>query len=266
MHGKEKVISPLMEQELKVSCRVIEGLNTDKFGAFSGEYERSGTPLEVARKKAEAALDLSKYNLAFSSEGSFGPHPSLGFIPADEEIVFLLDKLHKLEFKGYYLTEHTNFSHLEVQAIEEVKSFCDQAGFPEHGIILKASKADTVTLIYKDLTSFGQLESKTDEYLKKGYSIQLETDMRAMRNPTRMEAIRHATLNLIEGLKSECPNCSFPGFSISDVERGLECELCQRPTRLVKAQLFSCQNCDYKEKRSTEQEYADAMYCDFCNP
>ena len=46
----------------------------------------------------------------------------------------------------------------------------------------------------------------------------IETDMRAFKNPTRMEAIEKATENLIENIQSECPKCQSPGFIRSGVE------------------------------------------------
>jgi len=52
MHGKERVIAPLLEKtglQLCVSGRV----DTDLFGTFSGEIERPASQLETLRLKAE---------------------------------------------------------------------------------------------------------------------------------------------------------------------------------------------------------------------
>ena len=92
MHGKEKVFAPILERELGVKCKTIKAFNTDLFGMFSGEIERKYPPGKTLKLKALAALKQSKETLVVASEGSFGPHPSHMFIPANEEMVILLDK------------------------------------------------------------------------------------------------------------------------------------------------------------------------------
>ena len=48
IHGKEQVIGPLLEQALSLSgCSAIAGADTDRFGAFSGEVQRTLDPLMV---------------------------------------------------------------------------------------------------------------------------------------------------------------------------------------------------------------------------
>ena len=90
-HGKEKVIAPILERSLGVKVLSTTNLDTDRFGTFSGEVERKGTPLEVARAKCEAALKLTGADLAVASEGSFGPHPELFFAAA--EFLGILEEL-----------------------------------------------------------------------------------------------------------------------------------------------------------------------------
>ena len=73
--------------------RVIElNLDTDQLGTFTGEVERKSDPITTARNKCVVAMELSNCDLAIASEGSFGPHPSISFIPADDEFLLFIDK------------------------------------------------------------------------------------------------------------------------------------------------------------------------------
>jgi hypothetical protein len=90
-HSKEKVIAPIVEKELGVKCFVSLDLDTDLLGTFTGEIERKDDPVTSARNKCLMSMELTNCDLAIASEGSFGPHPTLYFIPADDEIlVFVL--------------------------------------------------------------------------------------------------------------------------------------------------------------------------------
>ncbi|MBC1225360.1 hypothetical protein GNF09_37015, partial [Nostoc sp. UCD120] len=80
MHQKEKVIAPLLEQELGIKIIVPQDFNTDIFGTFTREVERPGTQIAAAKLKAEKALELTQENLAVASEGSFTPHPFVPYI------------------------------------------------------------------------------------------------------------------------------------------------------------------------------------------
>jgi hypothetical protein len=79
MHQKEQVIAPILEH-LGIKIVVPQGLNTDEFGTFSRDIKRPGDQLQAARLKAERAMALTGLTLAFASEGSFGPHPSIPYL------------------------------------------------------------------------------------------------------------------------------------------------------------------------------------------
>ncbi|HEY1079210.1 MAG TPA: DUF6671 family protein, partial [Bdellovibrio sp.] len=69
---------------------VTAKVDTDLLGTFSGEVERRGAVREVLRAKIELAIkDRPKNRLFLASEGSFGPHPHLGFVPSDMEALML---------------------------------------------------------------------------------------------------------------------------------------------------------------------------------
>jgi hypothetical protein len=50
-HEKEKVIAPLLEQNLGVICFVNENFDTDLLGTFTGEIEELD-PIATARQNA----------------------------------------------------------------------------------------------------------------------------------------------------------------------------------------------------------------------
>ncbi|NEQ20607.1 MAG: hypothetical protein F6K28_15485, partial [Microcoleus sp. SIO2G3] len=80
MHKKERVIVPLLEQELGIKVVVPENLDTDTFGTFTREIKRPGDQLQAAKLKAQKALELTGETLAFASEGTFAPHPAFPYI------------------------------------------------------------------------------------------------------------------------------------------------------------------------------------------
>lgn len=267
MHRKEQVIQPLLEKSLQVKCIVPSQIDTDVLGTFSGEVERKNDPISTLRLKCELGFQLTKTDLVIASEGSFGQHPHLFFSKANEEVVMLKDRLNKLEILGSHLTTETNFDGQEVIALEEVIAFAEKNLFPSHGMILKPSQ-HAKTGIEKGIVEINQLTTSAEAFLKKSGICWIESDMRAMYNPTRMRAIQVATSNLIQKLESLCPSCQYPGFWISDVTIGLPCSLCGSATRSTYSHTYHCSHCQYEEEKKFpySKQLEDPMYCDSCNP
>lgn len=266
-HGKERVIEPCLKEAFGVHAFVIDQLNTDSLGTFSGEVERIASPLETAQKKCHMAMDISGVDLSIASEGSFGPHPSIPFIPAHEELLLLIDKKNAWEFVVRKLETKTNYGQISIQSLDELEGFLEQSLFPSHGLIVKQS-ADDANGCVKGIHDLDVLLDTLVSFLKKQGHCCVETDMRAMHNPSRMKVIEDLTLELIQQIQCTCPQCQTPGFRITDVLRGLPCALCARPTRRVKSEIFACQTCHYTELRAPGHALTaeDPMYCDFCNP
>ena len=109
-HKKEAVISPLIEKKLGVKCIVPDGFDSDIFGTFTGEIDRVNDPVSTARDKCLEAMALFNCDLGIASEGSFGPHPSLYLIPADDEILMFIDKKNNLEIIAREISNETNFN------------------------------------------------------------------------------------------------------------------------------------------------------------
>jgi hypothetical protein len=266
-HKKEKVIAPILEKELGVFTFIPTEFNSDLLGTFSGEVEREDSPINTARKKCLAALQNTNCSLALASEGSFGPHPSLYFMPADEEFVLFIDTENNLEIVAKVISTKTNFNAQTIASKKELFEFLEKVSFPSHAVILKKSK-DDFSDMQKGINDFKTLEMLFDVFINKYGSVYCETDMRAMFNPTRMEVIAEATEKLMSKIKNLCPSCDFPGFDVCDVQLGLPCSLCGSPTKSIVFLVYKCKKCSFvEEKKFPEQKFSeDPMYCDYCNP
>ncbi|ASC69549.1 hypothetical protein XM38_004760 [Halomicronema hongdechloris C2206] len=109
MHRKEQVIAPRLETAPGVKPLMPAGFNTDTLGTFTRDVPRSADQITTARLKAEAALDLTGETLAIASEGSFGSHPQIPFVPCDRKLVLLLDLEPQLEIVGQAISTDTDF-------------------------------------------------------------------------------------------------------------------------------------------------------------
>ena len=270
MHNKEKVISPLLKEHLGINLIVPQGLNTDVFGTFTREIKRPDTQIITARLKAKKALEMDDEKIAIASEGSFAPHPLIPYIYANREIIIFLDQENDLEIIGEVFSMETNFNHQTISSLEEAEEFGEKVGFPEHGLVISfdnISKGKTEFI--KGITSKENLINSVETAIKNtNGKFHIETDMRAMYNPTRMKNIALATQDLINKINSLCPQCHTPGFMINQKIPGLPCELCHQPTSLIKAVIFQCQKCNFTQQQlfPNNQEFADPSLCEYCNP
>lgn len=266
-HEKEKVIAPLLEAELGVQFIIPEDFDTDVFGTFSGEIERTNSPIDTARLKCSTAMNRYGYDLAIASEGSFGSHPSLFFLPANEEFLILIDHKNNLEIIARELSDETNFSGEEIHSLEQLNKFCQQAQFPSHGVILK-DKRDDFNEAIKGILNYAQLVQAYSNLKEKYGCVYMETDMRAHVNPTRMKVIEVATHKLITKIKSTCPSCNAPGFDVTEVVTGLPCSYCGEPTRAVLKLIYQCKHCANQKElhHPLGIPTEDPSRCDLCNP
>lgn len=268
-HKKESIIAPILEKELGVRVVVPDNFDTDQFGTFTREIARTGNQLEVARRKAMAAMGLLGADLSLASEGSFGPHADIPFIPSNLELVLLIDRKHGFEIRGHHRSEEANAASVFVSSVAEAKQFAAKIGFPRQGLVVRRDEHCNQD-IFKDISSFEELEEKVSYLLskflvKKAY---LETDLRAHANPVRMKNIGLATEDLIKNIKSVCPECATPGFVIVDTVYGLPCRLCGQETDLVLAIIRECQKCGLRRQDSHPEAKtsADPVMCGYCNP
>lgn len=270
-HQKERVIAPLFEREFGVKVIVPNSFDSDHFGTFTRDIPRAGNQLAAARRKAEAVLELTGETLAIASEGAFYPHPSIPFISCNRELILLLDRTNNLEIVGETLSTKTNYNHQYVKSSSEALEFARKIGFPEHSLVVMSEpNTQKQKEIFKGINQTKTLVEIVDLMLhpKDRDTVYLETDLRAMCNPTRMQVIEEATLNLIQKITQLCPQCSCPGFDVIEIQPGLPCAWCSAPTNLVLAEIYQCQKCQFQEKKMypNGKKNADPGNCPYCNP
>ncbi len=267
-HEKEKVMAKILEKELGVTVVVPADFDTDQFGTFTREIKRTGDQLEAARQKVLAGMTHTDIDLGVSSEGSFGSHPEIPWLPSNFELVLLVDKANGIEIHGHYRSMETNSSGVYVSSVVEAREIAEEWGFPEHGLVVRNSENGSI--IYKGITTYKELEERVRQLLGKFFAkkVFLETDLRAHMNPTRMKNIRSATEDLVKNAKSLCPKCGCPGFVIIDAKRGLPCGGCGTATDLVSIYIHGCQKCKYEKEQlpRNAKENADPGMCGYCNP
>lgn len=266
-HGKEQAMAPLLASHVGIDVFTVPNLDTDQFGTFTREIPRTGSMLDAARAKARYAIAQSGADLAIASEGFFGPHPDIPLAPGNLEIVLLLDQRHGVEIIGQKLTTHVQWVHGVVNNIEDGLRLAYKGGFPDHAMVVRRAEHDPGDMVkgLADEQSFIEcvrwLLARTPDH-----SVFIESDLRAHCNPTRMETICQATLNLIEVMGRFCPRCEAPGFQCIEAVAGLPCRWCGLQTAWPAAHRYRCSRCCHESIKPVAEAFADPGHCAFCNP
>jgi hypothetical protein len=187
------------------------------------------------------------------------------FLPINEEIILFSDREQDIEISISSLSTETNFSSKYCTTWEDVVPFAKHIGFPTHGLILKA---DGMTKVHKGIVNPDLLQALFEQVMRTSNGFTLETDMRAMFNPTRMKHIYLAAEKLSSKLLSCCPSCHKPGFGEERVESGLPCALCGLPTDSVLLKEVTCIHCQHQSVTAfpNGKEHEDPQFCSYCNP
>jgi hypothetical protein len=262
-HRKEEALAPALARLTGLALHVPEDLDTDSLGTFTGEVARPASMRETARMKARLGIEASGLPLALASEGSFGPHPALPFAAAAHEMLLFLDVEQGIEIAEARLSPETNFAALDLaEANAGLDAFLLRAGFPAHGLVLRAGER-----VIKGIQDRAALDRAIAE-AGTARPLRLETDMRAHMNPTRMGEIAALGESLARRLATPCPSCAAPGFGTLRTEPGLACEDCGAPTALVRAIVHGCARCAREETRPRPdgRQTATPAECQECNP
>lgn len=269
-HAKERAIARPLRAGLGLEVVVPPDIDTDVLGTFTGEVPREGEVEAVALKKARWGMSLVGLPLGLASEGSFGPHPQIGFVPAHHELLVFVDAELELYAVEQLTTTSTNFAHAEVATPEGLGDFLVHSGFPSHALIVRPNLGGTFTDIYKGINDKNRLEkvislvrAASDDGL-----AHVETDMRAQHNPSRQRVIRQLAVAMARRLRVACPECLAPGWGFVTVEPGLPCAYCSTPTYVAKYEVFGCSKCSHQQRMSRRDglQMADPSHCAFCNP
>jgi len=268
MHGKAAAIAPPLAR-LGITLVVPEGLDTDRFGTFTAETPRTGTMDDAARAKARAAIAATGLPVGIASEGAYGPHPFIPFLPLGREVLLWHNEETGHEVIERLIDEAPCYDHVTVFSADEATTFLKGIGFPRTAVIVAPAGTGAASLA-KGL----QGRDAVDDAIARALHLSaqggafLQTDMRAHLNPRRMDTIGRLAERLAARLATACPVCTAPGWGLLRVETGLPCAWCEAPTLLAKAEVHGCTlcGCEVNLPRTNGPAVADPGHCPACNP
>lgn len=268
MHAKEQAMAQPFERILGAEVVVPAGIDTDAFGTFTGEIERKGAMIDAARAKARLAMQKSGLPFGVGSEGSYGSHPYLPFIPGGTELALFIDGKRSIEVQESGVASRTNYSSHVCSPRDDIGPILSRMRFPTHAVTVRPNRSHERqavvwsplprrqkrprSLLFKGLTSRDDIVNAIRLCAQSSIdgNALIVPDMRAHLNPTRMAMIRWVALKLTLRIASLCPHCRSPGFGIADVERGLPCADCGAPTQLAVAEIHRCIACYYESRKA----------------
>lgn len=270
LHGKERVIGPALLRMLPLAAfHPIAGVDTDRFGAFSGEVQRVHDPLTTAKQKAQHGAEVSGMDLVVASEGSFGPYPLAPFVSCNEEFLVLYDARDGAFFHHRHFSLETVFGGERCTSLTQVMAFAQRMKFPEHLLVVRSKeKWMHGDPLHKGITDVESLRTTSEEVIAKHGSCWLETDLRAMANPTRMKVIGETAERFASEVATLCPTCGECWFRTTAAVPGLPCERCGWPTESTRAYLRTCRVCAHSEscRRPDGKRHEEPLHCGNCNP
>ena len=266
-HGKEQVIASVLEDQFACLVKHSDAYDTDLLGTFTQETPRYGTQLDAVRKKATIGMDLLQLDLGIANEGAFVSDPYAGIIPWNNELVILIDEKYGLELTGFSAAAAQN-DHDYVSQWEDMEKFANSALFPSHYLVVKPTD-EYHPKSQKGIQDLAALKEAFEwaKALSSTGVVYVENDLRAFANPTRMENIRKATIDLTKKMGSLCPQCKIPGYWVKDIQRGLPCNACGLPTDQEISKIWGCIKCDHQDIEGMKVlKFADPSKCNHCNP
>jgi hypothetical protein len=264
-HQKEKAIGPVIQQQLGAEVHCISNFDTDQFGTFSGNIPRLTTPKDTVRDKCLSGLMASNYMVGIATEGSFGSHPEVAFLPYHEELMVFMDLKKGIEVIVKATSSSTTQFNKCFHDFEEAREFLRTIDFPVQGIVLK-KEGNAIPLEEDMPENLPNAELRIHQLLEESGQVWIESDLRAHRNPSRMQLIQKLTYQLTKRLASQCPKCKHPGFGVTKAEKGLPCKQCGLPTPSMHYFISVCSNCAYEQRDINPKKIEDPMYCQICNP
>ena len=128
--------------------------------------------LDAATRKARLGMSVMGLPLGIASEGTFGPHPAIPFMPAGIELLVFVDEERQVVIAESLVAEATNFDHLIVSPGDALDAFLKQIGFPAHGLIVRPNEGGLIEALVKGVVEKSALNraiihcSRADSKLK----------------------------------------------------------------------------------------------------
>lgn len=265
-HDKLTVIGPVMVRRLGLVVETAD-VDTDVLGTFTGDVPRRGSQKDVAVAKARLGLEATGCDIGLSSEGTFGPYWGVPFLTADVEMVMFVDDVLGIQVSEVEVDFDVVAFGADLASPNLDDLDLDQAGFPDHGLIVRWKSG--AGPIFKGIHDREELEDAVLRCFAGNTSpvVRIESDLRAHHHPTRRRVIARAAERLADRLAQLCPSCQAPGWGVGRHEDGAPCNLCERPTRMIRCEILVCARCDVEIPRLTAASNGvDPQFCPRCNP
>jgi hypothetical protein len=260
-HGKARAFEGLC-QHLGHTLVLTTAFDTDLLGTFTGERKRVGHALDAAKTKAQKACELTGLPYGLGSEGSFGPDPYMGSSPWGVELVCWWDAQRNYSVHALAQGPQASYRQQSFSTAEEALHWATQMGFPEQGVVVGRPHESVFS---KSAACLNGLRDLVENSLRELGAVWLETDMRAHRNPARMDMIAAAANNLSLRLALACPACELGGFGPVRLLPGARCSACGHSTSAARAQVLQCPACQFEHEEALRTEVPPAR-CEVCNP
>ena len=266
-HEKLGLIAPPLNSELGMNV-ILHEADTDLFGTFSGEIQRSLSAREAAIEKAKIGTSALGLRLGLASEGSIGPDPILPFVRSDIEHLALVDLDLGVEIVESFRSLEIVAGEIVTEPGDDLTEFLSGLDFPNHKLIVLPNLGPRTT-VAKGVDSTATLYRAVEELaaISSDGKALVQSDLRAHCSPSRQANIKQAAQLLAQRLKALCLECKTPGWGQVGYERGLECSDCgELVGKAKKAAIYGCARCSFVELGSKISDYADPAICDACNP
>ena len=267
MHGKQAAIAPPLSRIAGLAVEVARGLDTDALGTFTGEIPRAGGLRDTALAKARLGMRAAGSDLGLASEGAYGPHPSIPFLPAGAEVLVLVDDARGLVLWEEIVDSAPVYAATEAASVETLESFLAGIGFPRQAVVVRPNAG--AGPVRKGLAARAPLARAVEESAAASADglARVETDMRAHMNPARMSTIGRLAQRFAERLARACPACGAPGFGRVRAGAALPCAWCGGPTLQPGGDVLGCAACAHEVETAAEgAQEADPAHCPACNP
>lgn len=265
-HGKLSQIAPAFDG-LKAWQLELAQIDTDEFGTFSGEVERTLSPRETVIEKAKAGARSLGLDYGIASEGTIGMHPHLPFINSDYELMAFVCLSKDVVVVESFLSAHITAYSQDVSHFSDLDEIFRRLDLPNHAanIVVETKLGRQV---HKGFTDVNELRKIIENHLADDtQSIRVESDFRAMNSPSRQANIAICAQRLAQRVGAKCPRCSHFGWGRIGYEYGLPCASCGLLNESVASgERLGCPSCDFVELNELAQEAIDPSRCEFCNP
>ncbi|WP_155855329.1 DUF6671 family protein, partial [Actinotalea ferrariae] len=182
-HRKEEQLGPPFARILRARVRTPPGLDTDQFGAFTGEVPRTVAPLAAARGKARLAMQVTGLPLGLASEASYGPLAAVG-VPGHEELLIFLDD--ELGIEVVEVTRSLSMPGAALRARtadDAVDRYLAGLGWPDQAVVVVPAQGDRGAAVAKGITDRDRLAAAVGAAARvsaDGHAL-LQPDLRAHR-------------------------------------------------------------------------------------